>query len=409
MRSVLRHTTRRRPRSVLVVLQQQPHRYGQNPPPPPLPLHPPRAFATRAKNDREAAAAVPNSPNSPPSSAASTAAAAAAAATRLSERLDHNRSDSGIDSGGISSSGTDTGTGTGGLPLFDDGEPLGSPEGAEDDELMALTKRFTRNLQEASEASEAARRQLHLSAAMGDSTNPFALQEEEEARSDVKAFYVGRSVNITKAHRQLSTDRPRRFRRDFLMISFPDNSASSSSSPGAASADDDAATTTVIGADGQVLKAPPPPPPPPPPSPLSSLASSSSSSLSTATGAATGTSSSSTALSSSLSSSSLPQPPTPLGFGSKHMVVFNYGSVVFFNFSDLEVQQHLHDVRPFCSEAIPREFQITEDYVRCSRTPAPSISVLFVRVVRFGLPRRFVSRSSSHGCLAYLPMKRLNK
>ena len=45
----------------------------------------------------------------------------------------------------------------------------------------------------------------------------------------------------------------------------------------------------------------------------------------------------------------------PARFGNKHMVIFNYGSVVFFNFGDSEAQQLLYDLERFCVEPIRRE------------------------------------------------------
>jgi uncharacterized Rmd1/YagE family protein len=219
-------------------------------------------------------------------------------------------------------------------------------------------------------------------------------------------FYVGRSINITKAHKEFCADQPHRFKRDFIMISFP----------------------------------PPPPPPPPPPSSISinndsthngsplrtfdQIQSSPPSSshvsnllkdtkleeidntkkaashsplnanaaavdvfgdrkplhpvLSSITHLPPSSTLSSASIHSPSPLSSSDQPSstsstpnnntfksnggvlqqqnsaTPHVFGNKHIVVFNYGSVVFFNFSEVEIQKKLNELKAYTTDLIPR-------------------------------------------------------
>mmetsp|Transcript_41860 Transcript_41860/g.53927 ORF Transcript_41860/g.53927 Transcript_41860/m.53927 type:complete len:466 (+) Transcript_41860:126-1523(+) len=241
-----------------------------------------------------------------------------------------------------------------------------------------------------------------------ENDDPYSIPD---VKTNIKAFYVGRSINIAKAHRDFCTEQPHRFKRDFIMISFPPpptpppRSSSSSRSIKASldqineirkspssllqnansiSQDEpfkpikdtlyvnsskhekytqsnqekyDIKTKKTVSAsdvfgtagnysaelDGYISTSP---------------TSSSSPSYSTST------SSSSTSTSTLLSSSSV-HPPK---FGNKHIAIFNYGSVVFFNFKESEVHQKLSEIRAYTSDTIPREFQIKEDYTIVERS-----------------------------------------
>jgi hypothetical protein len=106
---------------------------------------------------------------------------------------------------------------------------------------------------------------------------------EAEKRVRIKAFYVGRHINIAKAG-HLFPSQPHRYRRDFLLVSYPSPSG------------DIAAKQST------------PATPPPPATPVPTLARS---------------------LRSMAALESLEaQKPTALPFGTKHLVIFNYGSVV---------------------------------------------------------------------------------
>ena len=52
-----------------------------------------------------------------------------------------------------------------------------------------------------------------------------------------------------------------------------------------------------------------------------------------------------------------------------HVVVFDYGAVVFFNVGDALRDRCLESFRPFCAEAIPDGFQPMEDYSVVVRPP----------------------------------------
>jgi hypothetical protein len=109
------------------------------------------------------------------------------------------------------------------------------------------------------------------------------LPTEAEVRVPIKAFYVGRHINIAKAG-HLFPAQPHRYRRDFLMVSFPppsDNPAADAPAPAAAPLL--AATVTTLARTPRGLAA------------LESFEA---------------------------------QKPSALPFGSKHLVIFNYGSVV---------------------------------------------------------------------------------
>ena len=165
-----------------------------------------------------------------------------------------------------------------------------------------------------------------------------------EVKFGIKAFYVGRSVNISEAHHQFCLHKPHRFRRDFLMVSFPAEAAAGAGAGAAAEGGGAAAKggspTTTDSASTSVGASPV--------------------DLQGATSAFTA------AIRGKVREPVPPKPSTPQ-FGNKHMVIFNYGSVVFFNFGESEAQQLLYDLRPFCVEPIRREVQMTEDYTIIER------------------------------------------
>ena len=72
------------------------------------------------------------------------------------------------------------------------------------------------------------------------------------------------------------------------------------------------------------------------------------------------------------------------------MVIFNYGSVVFFNFRDSEAQQLLYDLERFCVEPIRREVP--------SHTRAFSPSIVHLRPYMCESVRLRTGCMHTHSC-----------
>uniref|UniRef100_A0A7S2G731 DUF155 domain-containing protein n=1 Tax=Octactis speculum TaxID=3111310 RepID=A0A7S2G731_9STRA len=142
-----------------------------------------------------------------------------------------------------------------------------------------------------------------------------------ESKFKINAFYVARAVHLIKAHEELYVRRPHRCRRDFLMISFPDDQAVMNTDEDHLGTGDSARLKQGIPGRHKKKRR-------------------------------------------TLGNRNVhPQ----MEFGNRHMVVFDYGSVVFFNFDDLELQQRLKELRRFCVEPIAQEVQMTEDYTLIER------------------------------------------